>query len=81
MRYFEDDNISVVDSDNHLFLQSGVKNIEIGSGKAALDDKFTGFAAGELNFHDITDEEVDFEVVSAVNRNDVSLKPQKEFSA
>ena len=54
MRYFEDDNISVVDSDNHLFLQSGVKNIEIGSGKAALDDKFTGFAAGELNFHDIT---------------------------
>ena len=66
---------------NHLFLQSGVKNIQINSEKAALDDKFTGFATGELNFHDITDEEVDFEVVSAINRNDVSLKPQKEYSA
>ena len=63
-----------------LFIQSGVKNLTLEKRKVAQNDKFTGYAVGELNFHDVSDETLD-SVVTYSCSNFSNLKPRKTYKA
>ena len=49
--------------------------------KATRDDSYTGYAVGELNFHDIGDNEFDYEVMSVFTQDHHSMKPRSDYTA
>ena len=84
VRYIEEDNIRAIRLGNQLFLQAGIKNLQLrGDKTGTVDEKFTGYAIGELNYHETSDELQDDDLaISALNARDHNyLRPLKECCA